>query len=260
MRTNTVIDNHRAGRVSVGAFVNFNDPLSAQIVANAGFDWVLVDMEHGPVPLSALGPAVTAIRTTAAEPFVRAPWNTSAAIQTALDCGPSGIMVPMVSTAELARAVVRDCYYPPRGERSRGGMRGPLSFQAESTTYFAQADDAIFVMAQIETVQAIENLEDIAAVEGIDCLFVGPADLGASYGFDYPAKWAPDMSGPYADAIARVVEVARRFKKSAGFQAASTAIANDCIARGFDVVGMSSDVGMLAATARRERAALQTGR
>lgn len=257
MRTNRVIANGRTGRVSVGSFVNFSDALAAQIMANCGFDWLILDMEHGPIPITALQAAITAVRTTETEPFVRAAWNASSAIQPILDCGASGIMVPMVSTAELARAVVRDAYYPPLGERSRGGARGPLSFQTDAPSYFAQANDAIFVMAQIETAEAIENLEEIAAVDGIDCLFVGPNDLAASYGFDYPAGWEK-MSGPYAAAIDRVVEVARRFGKIAGLQASSAAIANDCIARGYTVVGVTTDTNLLAGAARRERAALRT--
>lgn len=255
MRSNRVKAAARAGGVAVGSFVNFSDPLAAQIMANCGFDWVLLDMEHGPIPLAALGAAITAIRTTTTEPFVRAAWNTSVAIQPVLDCGASGIMIPMISTAEQARAAVRDAKFPPLGERSRGGARGPLSFQTDAKTYFERADDEIFVMAQIETREAIANLEAIAGVDGIDCLFVGPHDLAAAYGFDYPAGWN-GMEGPYADAIARVPEVARTFGKSAGLQASSPAVANDCIAFGYQIVGVSTDVSMLANAARAARAAL----
>ena len=93
MRENTVKHACLAGRVQVGSFIATSDSLVAQIMANSGFEWVLVDMEHGPVPLTALQAAVTAIRTTPTQPFVRAAWNSSAAIQTALDCGVAGIMV-----------------------------------------------------------------------------------------------------------------------------------------------------------------------
>jgi 4-hydroxy-2-oxoheptanedioate aldolase len=254
---NRVKDTVAAGGVSVGSFLWLGDPLAAQIMANSGFDWVLLDMEHGPMPLTAVQAAITAIRTTTTEPFVRATWNTSTAIQPVLDCGASGIMVPMISTAEQARAAVCDARYLPLGERSRGGARGPLSFGTDSASYYAGANEAIFLMAQIETAEAIDNLEAIAAVEGIDCLFVGPNDLAASYGFDYPRDWER-MSGPYAAAIAKVPEVARRFGKSAGLQAASAAIANDCIARGYSVVGVTSDTTLLLNAARRERAALRT--
>jgi 4-hydroxy-2-oxoheptanedioate aldolase len=256
VRLNRVKANCSEGRVSTGTFVNFSDPLSAQILATCGFDWLIVDMEHGPIPLAAAQAAITAIRTTATEPFVRVAWNEPSAIQRVLDSGASGIMVPMVSTAAQARAVVRETCYPPRGERSRGGARGPLSFDTDAPTYFGHADDAIFVMAQIETAEAIRNLEEIAAVDGIDCLFVGPNDLAAAYGFDYPGGWER-MSGPYTEAIDQVVAVARAAGKSAGFQATSAAIANDCIARGYTVVGVTTDVTMLARAARAERTALR---
>ena len=108
MRQNLVKRACREGRVQVGSFITTNDPLCAQIMANSGFEWVLVDMEHGPVPITALQTAVTAIRTTATEPFVRAAWNASAAIQTALDSGVSGIMIPMINTRADAESAVRD--------------------------------------------------------------------------------------------------------------------------------------------------------
>jgi len=257
VKLNRVKANCSEGRVSVGSFVNFSDPLAAQIMANSGFDWLIIDMEHGPIPITAVQAAITAVRTTVTEPFVRVMWNAPSAIQPILDCGASGIMVPMISNAEQARAVVRDAYYPPLGERSRGGARGPLSFETDAPSYFAHANGAIFVMAQIETAEAIANLEEIAAVEGIDCLFVGPNDLAAAYAFDYPGGWER-MSGPYAEAIAKVPEVARAFGKAAGFQASTAAVANDCIARGYTVVGVTTDVTMLAKTARAERAALKT--
>src|SRR3974390_1070362 len=123
MRENRVKRACAEGRVSVGAWVNTNDAACAQIMAKSGFEWLVVDMEHGPVPITAVQAAVTVIRTTSAEPFVRASWNSSSAIQTALDCGVSGIVVPMVNTRADAEQVVRDTRFSPLGERSRGGVR-----------------------------------------------------------------------------------------------------------------------------------------
>jgi 2-keto-3-deoxy-L-rhamnonate aldolase RhmA len=258
MRPNLVKRACLEGRVQVGSFIATNDPLCAQIMANSGFEWVLMDMEHGPVPISALQTAVIAMRTTPTEPFVRAAWNASAPIQTALDCGVSGIMVPMVNSRADAEAVVRDARYLPLGERSRGPLRGVLSFETDFAGYCAAANDEILVMAQIETAEAVENLEEIAAVDGIDCLFVGPNDLASTYGVSFPQAWDA-KSGDYYDAIAAVPQVARKHGKIPGIQAVSPAMANECIALGYTLVGVGADAGFLWATARRVRSEVNAG-
>jgi 4-hydroxy-2-oxoheptanedioate aldolase len=255
MRRNLVKQACLAGEVRVGSFLNTNDTLCALIMAQSGFDWLLVDMEHGPVPLTSLQATVSALRGTAAEPFVRAQWNASAPIQSALDCGVSGIMIPMISTRADAEAAVRDTRFFPLGERSRGGVRHAVSFDTDGSTYFAQANDEVLVMAQIETPEAIGNLEEIVAVEGIDCLFVGPNDLASTYGLAYPAAW-DGRSGAFAEAIAAVPRVARKHGKMAGIQAASTAMAVECIGLGYTLVSVGSEATLLAAAAKRMRADL----
>jgi 4-hydroxy-2-oxoheptanedioate aldolase len=257
MRENTVKRACLEGRVQVGSFIATSDPLCAQIMANSGFEWVLVDMEHGPVPLTALQSAVTAIRTTATQPFVRAAWNSSAAIQTALDCGVAGIMVPMISTQADAEQIVRDARYLPLGERSRGGFLPVLSFATDSATYRDRSNYEVLLMAQIETAQGVENLDAIAGVEGIDCLFAGPNDLASSYGLSFPQAW-DNKTAPYYAALAAIPKVARAHGKIAGIQANNAAMANDCIALGYTLVGVGADAGFLWATARKTRAEIKT--
>lgn len=252
MRENTVKRACLDGRVQVGSFIATNDPLCAQIMANSGFEWVLVDMEHGPVPITALQHAVTAIRTTDTQPFVRASWNSSAAIQTALDCGVSGIMVPMISTRADAEQVVRDARYLPLGERSRGGFLPVLSFATDSATYRDRSNEEVLVMAQIETAEGVTNLDAIADVAGIDCLFAGPNDLASSYGLVFPHAW-DNKTAPYYDALAEIPKVARKHGKIAGIQAANAVMANDCIALGYTLVGVGADAGFLWAAARKAR-------
>ncbi len=227
-------------------------------MATSGFDWVLVDMEHGPVPYKELTHAVNAIRTTSTEPFVRAAWNASASIQPALDCGVSGILVPMVSTRAQAAEVVRDARYLPLGERSRGPMRAALSFDMDSAAYCAAANEEVLVMAQIETVEAMKNLEDIAGLEGIDSLFVGPNDLSTSYGVDFPACWDA-KDGDYFRAIANLPKVAKKHGKIAGIQVTSPDAANECIKLGYTLVAIGSDVGFLREQARRVRSLVNAG-
>jgi 4-hydroxy-2-oxoheptanedioate aldolase len=255
VRPNAVKRACLAGDVQVGSFLNTNDTLCALIMAQAGFDWLLVDMEHGPVPITSLQATVSALRGTAAEPFVRAQWNASAPIQTALDCGASGVMVPMINTRADAEAAVRDTRFWPLGERSRGGVRHAVSFGTDAGTYFAQANDEVLVMAQIETRTAIGNLAEIAAVDGIDCLFVGPNDLASTYGLAYPAAWDVP-GGTYREAIASVPGVARKHGKIAGIQAATTAMAAECIGMGYTLVSVGSEATLLAAAARQMRGEL----
>jgi 4-hydroxy-2-oxoheptanedioate aldolase len=253
MRHNLVKRACLEGRVQVGSFIATNDPLCAQIMANSGFEWVLVDMEHGPVPITALQNAVTAIRTTTSEPFVRAAWNASAAIQTALDCGVSGIMIPMIGTRADAESAVRDARYLPVGERSRGPMRAVLSFGTDFAGYSGAANEEVLVMAQIETAEGMANLEEIASVDGIDCLFVGPNDLASTYGVAFPPAWA-EKDSAYFKAIAGLPAVARKHGKIPGIQVVSPEMANEAIALGYTLVGVGADAGFLWTTARRIRA------
>ncbi|GAC1405908.1 MAG: 4-hydroxy-2-oxoheptanedioate aldolase [Candidatus Velthaea sp.] len=256
MRENTLRRSILAGEVSIGAWCSLADPLAAQIMARAGYDWLVVDMEHGPIPLSAVPAICTAIRTTATSPILRVPWNDSASIQTGLDSGPFGVLVPMVSTLDDARAVVRDTRFTPLGERSRGGVRAALAFDTDAATYFARANDETIVMAQIETSEAIACAPGIVALAGIDVVFVGPNDLAASYGVPWPGVW-DDLQGPYADAVRGLPAIARAAGKAAGILANSAAMGKRCIDMGYTVVGITGDAGLLATGAARERAALE---
>lgn len=245
-----------AGDIVCGAWCMMNDMLPAEIMGHAGFDWLVVDMEHGPISLAAAQAIVMAIRTTPATPIVRVPWNDSASIQPVLDSGPYGVLVPMVNTVDDARRVVRDTRFLPLGERSRGGVRSPLAFGTEPGTYFERANDETIVMVQVETVEAVRNADAIAALDGIDCLFVGPNDLASTYGERYPQAWE-EFAGPYADAIRAIPGIARRHKKVAGILANSAAMGRRCVEMGYTVVGFAVDVSLLAQAAGREYAAFK---
>ena len=251
MRTNTLRTRMLAGDILTGAWCMLNDMLSAEIMGHAGYDWLVVDMEHGPIPLGAVQPIVMAIRTTPATAIVRVPWSDSASIQPVLDSGPAGILVPMVNSAAAAQQVVRDSRFLPLGERSRGGIRTPLAFGADAATYFDRANDETIVMVQIETAEAVASAEAIAALDGIDCLFVGPNDLASAYGERFPEIWNA-LQGPYADAVRAIPAIARRHGKAAGILANSAEMGQRCVELGYTVVGISVDVSLLAAAAKRE--------
>jgi len=257
MRHNLVKRACQEGRAQIGSWVATNDPLCAQIMANSGFEWVLMDMEHGPVPISALATSVNAVRTTKTEPFARAAWNSSAAIQTALDSGVSGILVPMVSTRADAEQVVSDTRYLPVGDRSRGALRAVLSFYTDFAGYSNGANEEVLVMVQIETKEAVANLEDIASVKGLDCLFVGPNDLASTYGVSFPAAWEQKDS-PYFQAIAGLPAVARKHGLFAGIQVMNATMANEVIALGYTLVGIGADAAFLWNAARAARAGVKT--
>jgi len=239
----------------VGAWCMLGDALAAEIMANAGYDWLIVDMEHGPVPLAAAQAMVTAIRTTPTVPLVRVPWNDSASIQLALDSGPYGILVPMVNSLDDARRAVNDARFLPLGTRSWGGSRSPLAYGTTGQDYYEAANEHTILMVQIETVAAVAAADEIAALEGIDALFVGPADLAASHGLRYPQCWE-HLEGPYAEAIRAVPQIARRYGKGAGILAKDALMGERCIEFGYNVVGIATDANLLAAAARREREAL----
>ncbi len=238
-----------AGEPVLGAWLMFSDAFVAEVMAHAGWDWLLVDMEHGPVSLDAATAMVTAIRTTRVVPFVRPAWNESSQIQRALDLGCTGIVVPVVNDAEDARRVVRDARYPPLGERSRGGVRPQLAFGMDAMTYFERSNHDVIVLVQIETETAVRNVAEIVAVEGIDGIFLGPNDLAASGGKGWPDVWNTDAA--YMDAVARVAAVTRAAGKIAGFLARDAAMAKQVADMGYRFIGVSSDAAHLTAAAKR---------
>lgn len=254
MRENTVKRKLRERSASIGSWVSMDGTLAAEVMANAGFDWLVIDMEHGPISLHQAQAAIAAIRTTPTIPLVRVGWNESALIQQALDIGAFGLVVPMINTRAEAAQVVRDAYYPPLGERSRGGMRAHLAFGTDATTYGRRANDEMLVIAQIETGEALTNAAEIASVEGIDGLFAGPNDLASSLGC-WPPVW-DEQPAVLAEALALLPRVAHEHGKFAGIMAPNGAIANRCIGLGYEFISLTSDARILEQAAGRELAAV----
>lgn len=247
MRENRVKQRLQTGQPALGTWISIADAMSAELMAAVGWDWLLVDMEHGPVPLGDAGTLVTAVRAGGGTPFVRVAWNESSQIQRALDLGAYGIIVPVVNTAADAHAVIRDAYFPPLGERSRGGVRAPLAFATDGNTYRERANDEILVFVQIETDEAVANAAAIAAVEGIDGLFVGPNDLAISSGKRWPDVWERDAA--YMESIASIPRIAAAHGKTAGILARDAAMAIQLIEMGYQFVGIAADVAFLVGAA-----------
>ena len=171
----------RAGGIVHGAWLSVTDPAVAEIMATIGFDYILIETEHSPWGLEALQTAVMAFNGTDTVPMARVPWNDQVTIKRYLDLGIEGILAPMVRTPEEVKALVDACRYPPVGKRGFGPRRAS-NYYRDIDTYMERANDAIFVMPQIEDMATIELLDAFTSVPGIDAVCIGPNDLSGTVG------------------------------------------------------------------------------
>jgi len=193
----------------VGSWVVFEDSSIAELLAEYGFDFIIADMEHSALTISSVNQMGQAIDAASgpAEMIVRVPWNDAVRIKRVLDVGASGILVPMVETAEEARSAVEATRYQPEGVRGVGPLRA-ANYGQEFDEYVSTANENVLVIAQIETETGVQNAEAIAGVDGVDALFIGPSDLSVSLGtFD------TENADRFEDAIARIVDAAHAENK-----------------------------------------------
>ncbi|MGE3846432.1 MAG: HpcH/HpaI aldolase/citrate lyase family protein [Gammaproteobacteria bacterium] len=169
----------RRDELTLGAWCLLPNALSAEMLARAGFDWVLIDMQHGCMDYETAVGMIRAIDLGGVTPLVRVPWNEPGIIGRMLDAGAMGVVVPMIQDADDARRAVDACLYPPAGRRSFGPIRVGTR---DGAGYFASANERVAVIPMIETADALANVEGIAAVPGVDALFVGPFDLSIALG------------------------------------------------------------------------------
>ncbi len=197
------------GEAVIGTFVSIGHPDVAEWLSRLGFDWLLLDNEHSPTGLETLQTMMQGMNGSPCVPLVRPQWNDPVIIKRVLDVGAYGVLIPWVNSKEQAEQAVSACKYPPQGLRGFGPRRAGM-FDPD---YFTTANDEILVTVQIETGEALKNLDDIMAVPGIDACYIGPYDLSVSLGFGVPPKWDEPR---YMAAIDRVLEVAARHGKPAG--------------------------------------------
>ncbi len=197
------------GEAVIGTFVSIGHPDVAEWLSRLGFDWLLLDGEHSPISLETLQTMMQGMNGSPCVPLVRPQWNDPVIIKRVLDVGAYGVLIPWVNSKEQAEQAVSACKYPPQGLRGFGPRRAGM-FDPD---YFTTANDEILVTVQIETGEALKNLDDIMAVPGIDACYIGPYDLSVSLGFGVPPKWDEPR---YMAAIDRVLEVAARHGKPAG--------------------------------------------
>lgn len=244
MRCNPVKTKLRQGEASAGVWSVLDHPGVAELLADAGFDWIVFDLEHGHFTTGTLRGALDAIRRTDVSPIVRVPVNDAAVLKQTLELGPEGVVVPMVNTAEEARYAVSSCRYPPLGARGIGAGRASF-YGNRFDEYVAEANDNLLIVLQIEHEQAVRNIDDIVGVEGIDCLFIGPADLSASLGIplqsDHPRL---------LEAVGTVSAAARRAGVPLGMWCRDERQAAQAMRQGVQFVSWISDAGLLSRAAR----------
>ena len=179
---NPVKQKLQAGQKTAGAWLQIGSPITAEIMSQAGFDWLMIDMEHAPVDFMLLVNQMQAMAAGGAIPLVRAPWNDFVTIKRILDAGAYGLLVPYVNSREEAEAAVQACKYPPEGVRGAAGSPRAAGYAQNVSTYLPYANDQILILTAVETAEAVANLDDILATPGLDGVFIGPMDLSTSMG------------------------------------------------------------------------------
>lgn len=250
MKENKALAAWRRGEQTVGSWLSVANVHTTETLARLGFDWLCIDMQHGLidyVDLRNLLPAITATETT---PLVRVPWNEPYEIGKALDAGAEGVIVPMVNTPEQAVAAARACRYPPLGERSFGPVRAAL---VAGRGYADESNGQIACIVMIETQEALDNVDAIAATPGVDGLYIGPSDLGLALGLGVGDSEHPE----HAAAVARISEAAKAAGVAVGIHTSSRPFAQRFLDLGFHFVNVSSDVGFMTQAALSDLRALK---
>jgi 4-hydroxy-2-oxoheptanedioate aldolase len=229
-----------AGKTALGTMCNAASPLIGEWLGHSGYDFIVVDLQHGENNLDTVQMMLQALSSTPAIPVVRVPANIPTYIQRVLDLGAYGIIVPLVNTREEAEAVVSSVRYAPRGTRSWGPVRGAIYGGPD---YFANASDTLLTLVMLESAQALANAQAILAVDGIDGCFVGPADLNISLGHSPDAL--PSIHQQTEDAIQVIADTARKANKIAGVHAFSLDDAKKRIKQGFRFLTVMAETRMI---------------
>jgi 4-hydroxy-2-oxoheptanedioate aldolase len=235
-RVNPLKARWRAGEATYGVLVTMPSVPMMQLLARAGFDWLIVDMEHGPIDVATAHAMIAATTGTPAAPLVRVPYTLPWLAKTALDAGAFGILYPMVNSAEDARAAVRATKYPPEGERPWGPFYAPARFGLPMPRYVQTANDEVVTMVLIEHPAAIEHVEEIVAQPGLDLAIIGIFDLAVSLG--HPGQLDhPEVR----EAVARAERAILDSDVPLGGVALSPAQAKEMAARGYRALGLGFD-------------------
>jgi 4-hydroxy-2-oxoheptanedioate aldolase len=243
-----------AGKPAIGLLVSMPSVNVVQVLAASGFDWLFIDMEHGPIGIESAHAMIAATNGTKTAPVVRVPWNVHWLIKPALDAGAMGIIVPMIRSAAEAEAAARAVRYPPAGERGFGPFYASARFGLTMQTYPDPADREILCILLIEHKDAIDDIEAIVRVPGVDACLIAPFDLAMSYGY---------RDGPEHDevreAIGRAEAAIRSSPVHLGGLAITADVANGMIGRGYRLILIGFDTMLLQRAAGQVLDAIDRG-
>ena len=253
MRENRLRTLWQADRAAINGWLAIPNSFSAEVMAHQGWDTLTIDLQHGVIDYAQMVTMLQAISTTACVPIVRVPWLEPGIIMKTLDAGAYGVICPMVNSRDEAARFVSYTRYAPRGVRSFGPVRAMYYSGAD---YPEHANDTVVAFAMIETKQALDRLDDILSVEGLDAVYIGPSDLSLSMGcrpvFD-------EVDAPVAQAIAHIAERAKVHGVQCGIHNGLTSVALARRALGYRFLTVSSDARLIAAGAQQVLGAMRAG-
>lgn len=246
MKTNLFKKALKGSKPVYGLWQGIPNTIVAEIGAGAGFDWVLVDGEHGPFELSSIMAHLQAIEPYPVSALVRPVEGSNALIKQLLDIGAQTLLVPMVDSAEQAERIVKAAKYPPMGFRGLGTSMARAANWNRTTDYLHKANDEVCVIVQIETLAGLKNIKEIVAVDGVDAVFIGPSDLSAAMGHvGNPGH--PDVVAAVENAFKVILDGG----KEAGVLAVSKELADKYANAGAKFIGVGVDASLLANATRQ---------
>jgi len=240
---NPVKEKLKAGKATVGAWVNMGNPDIAEQMSMFGFDWLTFDLEHGLMTVPDAQRMMQAMSHSKCTPLVRVPINSPVYFKWALDIGAFGVVVPYVNTKEEASRAVQACKYPPEGIRGCGPRRASR-YYTEVTKYVKTSNDDVLVVVMIESQTALDNLDEILSVPGVDAVFIGPDDLSLNLGI-FQQRSHPKFEA----ALTRVLDACKKHGVAPGMHCNENNI-NDILSRGFKFCGLNDDDTFLAIGAK----------
>jgi 4-hydroxy-2-oxoheptanedioate aldolase len=250
MRTNPLVPKLAQGQPCRGCWVNLPSPHAARLLARLPLDWLVIDTEHAPIDVTTMSLMVAAIcEGRGPAPIVRVPQAGMGSIKYALDAGAYGIVVPMINSRAEAEQAIAWAKYPPMGQRSYGSQYPHLAFDTERPEYLRVANQQTIVVLQIETVAAVNHLDEIFSVPGFDVAFVGPVDLQVSLGLDP----TPENQHPrFLEALEEIKQAGKRHNKPLGIFCSNGKAAAQRIQEGFQFVNVATDTFALLGGVRAE--------
>jgi 4-hydroxy-2-oxoheptanedioate aldolase len=246
MKTNPVRAKLKKGESAIGTWLTLASPVAAHLMAQVGFDWLTVELEHAPTSFETAANCYPIIAHGNCVPLARVPINSTENIKRVLDTGAWGVIVPMVNSKAEAEAVVEAARYAPIGKRTIGGQMHAAMYGCDTATYYKKANDEVLVILMAEHVHAIEHADEIMSVPGIDCVFIGPNDLSNSMGLA-PVFESDDKQ--FTGAVDHILKTARKHNIAPGIHVADWQAAARRREQGFQFIAISSETGLMLAKA-----------